>query len=65
MLRFSDGVSIDTNGPYRTLQLSDGWYLVGNGVLLPARDEAEAKQLLSNMVRNDLAFRRIDSSVWD
>jgi hypothetical protein len=42
-LRFTDGVSIDTSGSLRTLHLADGWYAVGDGMLIPcaSREEAE------------------------
>lgn len=43
MIRFSDGVSINTGGRLRVLHLDDGWYVVGNGMLLPMDDEREAQ----------------------
>lgn len=44
ILKFSDGVNINTSGDARTLELKDGWYAVGNGILIPCRDEEEAKK---------------------
>lgn len=44
ILRFSDGVNIDTSGDARTLHLKDGWYALGNGILIPCRDEEEAEK---------------------
>lgn len=44
ILRFSDGVNIDTSGDARTLKLDDGWYALGNGVLMPCRDQEEAEK---------------------
>ena len=48
MLRFSDGVNIDTSGPLRPLKLADGWYVVGEGTLSPVTDgpaaDAEIKR---------------------
>jgi len=41
-LRFSDGIEIDTSGEYRTLELHDGWYVVGHGTCTPCKDEQEA-----------------------
>ena len=35
ILDFEDGISIDTSGPLRILSLHDGWYLVGEGLLMP------------------------------
>lgn len=49
-LRFNDGVEIDTSGEYRTLQLHDGWYVVGHGSLVPCADYAEAVSVRDEMV---------------
>ena len=40
-LRFSDGIEIDTAGELRLLELYDGWYVVGEGKLIPVKDEEE------------------------
>jgi hypothetical protein len=44
MLRFTDGVSIDTSGELRPLKLKDGWYVVGEGMCgaMDSREEAVA-----------------------
>ena len=47
MLRFSDGVNIDTSGPLRTLTLSDGHYVVGQGMLIPVGSLEEARAIIS------------------
>jgi hypothetical protein len=52
ILRFTDGVQIDTSGEYRTLKLQDGWYVVGRGLLKPCADQEEAIK-----VRDDLTSR--------
>jgi len=49
MLSFSDGVTIDTSGNLRSLYLQDGWYVVGNGMLIPVKDKKEADDLIKNM----------------
>jgi len=49
MLRFSDGVTIDTSGPLRKLVLRDGIYLVGEGYLIPVKDEAEYQQIFDKL----------------
>jgi len=46
MLKFNDGVEIDTSGPLRKMQLEDGWYVVGEGILLPVDDENEANKCM-------------------
>lgn len=48
MLRFSDGVNIDTSGPMRTLKLKDGWYAVGEGFLIPCVDREEAQKIVNS-----------------
>lgn len=35
MLNFSDGVSVDTSGKLRVIRLKDGWYVTGQGLLIP------------------------------
>jgi hypothetical protein len=48
-LKFTDGIEIDTSGEYRTLKLFDGWYLVGNGLLIPAKDETDALKMVNEV----------------
>jgi hypothetical protein len=57
MLRFNDGVTIDTSGPPRKLCLSDGLYIVGNGMCCPVDSDDEADQLLSTL-RGDVCEPR-------
>ena len=49
MLRFSDGVNIDTSGPLRTLTLPDGHYVVGNNMLIPVDSLKAAMDLIRKM----------------
>lgn len=49
MLRFSDGVEIDTSGEPRVLELADGFYAVGKGILVPASDRLTAEFLVNKM----------------
>jgi hypothetical protein len=49
VLRFSDGVNIDTSGPYRILHLKDGYYVVGEGTCTPVNHRAEAEAMLAEM----------------
>jgi hypothetical protein len=44
-LRFSDGMIIHTHGPLRIIELSDGWYLVGEGKLVPVGSEEDGKKI--------------------
>jgi hypothetical protein len=49
MLRFSDGVEIDTTGEPRVLQLSDGYYAVGKGILIPVGTKEAAEFMVRRM----------------
>ena len=46
ILRFSDGVTIDTSGELRHLELSDGHYVVGMGMLIPVNTKEEALRII-------------------
>jgi hypothetical protein len=47
ILRFDDGIEIDTSGELRLLELNDGWYVVGEGRLIPVKDEEEGVEIIS------------------
>lgn len=49
MLKFSDGQSFDTNGKLRITQRSDGYYVIGNGMLIPVNDYDEGKKLIQEL----------------
>jgi hypothetical protein len=51
-LEFSDGMIIHTGGELRTLELSDGWYVVGEGKLIPVKSEEEGKKIISSIKDN-------------
>ena len=53
MLRFSDGINIETSGPLRVLRLPDGYYVVGNGMLIPVADRAEAREVIEEMTNSE------------
>ena len=48
-LKFSDGITVDTSGQPRVLHLQDGYYAVGKGILIPARDKVTAEFLVNKM----------------
>lgn len=48
-LQFSDGMEFDTSGELRKELRSDGWYVLGQGMLCPADDEAEADRILERL----------------
>ena len=49
MLKFSDGISIDTSGGLRVLTLHDGVYVVDQGVLIPVKDSEEANKIIKDL----------------
>jgi len=48
-LNFSDGISINTEGKLRPLHLGDGWYVVGEGCLIPVEDMTEAQEVIKKL----------------
>lgn len=49
LLKFSDGVTVDTSGEPRVLHLNDGYYAVGKGILIPATNKITAEFLVNKM----------------
>jgi hypothetical protein len=50
ILRFSDGEEFDTSGPLRKEERYDGWYVIGNGKLIPAKDEEDADEKIERLM---------------
>jgi hypothetical protein len=48
-LKFNDGIQVKTDGPLRKLKLADGWYVTGQGFLIPVRDEHEADEQINQL----------------
>ena len=49
MLRFNDGVEIDTSGDFRVIHLADGYYVVGDGHCMPCNNLQEAETVVISM----------------
>lgn len=49
LIRFSDGVEIDTDGPFRVREFADGWYVLGGGMLIPCTDELEGHAIMCDL----------------
>ena len=45
-LKFSDGITIDTSGPYRAISMKDGMYVVGQGCCFPVKNGKEAFEIM-------------------
>ena len=50
-LRFTDGEVFDLSGPIRKEERYDGWYVIGNGQLIPVRDEKEADEIINKFTK--------------
>ena len=48
-MEFSDGMRFNLSGDYRIEERADGWYVVGNGVLIPVEDEEEGKATIERL----------------
>ena len=49
MLEFNDGVKFDTGGEYRIERRSDGWYVVGSGMVMPVDSRAEGEEVIAEL----------------
>lgn len=49
MLEFTDGVKIDTSGPQRVIGLTDGFYVVGDGMCCPVDSREEGDAMIKRM----------------
>lgn len=48
MLKFTDGETFDTSGELRKEKRYDGWYVLGQGMLIPVQDEEEADKVINS-----------------
>ncbi len=48
-VRFSDGINIQTSGPYRIIRKSDGLYVVGQGILCAVDTRKEGNDLIRDL----------------
>jgi hypothetical protein len=48
MLKFTDGETFDTSGELRKEKRYDGWYVLGQGMLIPVQDEEEADRVINS-----------------
>ena len=49
VLRFSDGITVETSGELRIIRLPDGYYVTGRGMLIPVEDLEEANKVIEEM----------------
>ena len=51
-LKFSDGITIDTSGPYRVISMKDGMYVVGQGCCISVENGKEAFEIIKLFKEN-------------
>lgn len=52
-LKFSDGKTFDTSGSLRQIRRSDGWYVIGDRMLIPVADVEEAQTIIKSLTKKD------------
>lgn len=50
-MRFTDGMTINTDGEYRVIMKSDGLYVVGHGFLCAVETREEGRKLIEELKR--------------
>jgi hypothetical protein len=50
ILKFSDGTEFNTSGPLRAIEEYDGWYVIGQGYLIPVDSEEDAKARIKQLM---------------
>ena len=48
-LRFSDGMELDLSGDLRVVHRRDGWYVVGQGMLITVANREEGDRTVAQM----------------
>lgn len=48
-MKFSDGMEINTQGVLRVIHKADGYYVVGEGWLIPVNSKEEGERTIADM----------------
>lgn len=51
ILKFTDEENFDTSGKIRKEIRKDGWYVIGNGMLIPVKDEKAADEMVKKLTK--------------
>lgn len=62
MIKFNDGINIDTSGPLRVLTLDDGVYVVGEGMLIPMNSYEEANNYIGKQKEITWTGKKLSNS---
>jgi hypothetical protein len=49
ILKFTDGVQLNTDGKLRTEHKRDGWYVLGKGMSIPVHSKEEGEALIKSL----------------
>lgn len=52
-IRFTDGMEFDTSGELRVIHRSDGWYVVGRGMLVAVDNPEDGERLIEELRGGD------------
>ena len=55
IMKFTDGMMINTDGPYRVIRQSDGFYVTGHGFLCPVDSQEEGDKLIADLKEDNPA----------
>lgn len=50
-LKFTDGIEFETSGDLRIVEERDGFYVVGQGWLIPVSGQEEGEEVISKLSR--------------
>ena len=62
ILKFSDGEEFDTSVELQLTLRKDGWYVIGNGLLIPVRDLDEGRKELKKQKEKRKLQRIVDAA---
>lgn len=51
LMKFSDGMNIETSGDYRVIRKPDGLYVVGHGILCAVNSYEEGYDMIESFTR--------------
>lgn len=51
-LKFNDGETFNTGGKLRVELRKDGWYVIGEGMLIPVASQSDGRNLISQLKAN-------------
>ena len=49
ILRFTDGVTLNTDGKLRVVRKKDGYYVLGEGMSIPVESREEGKEIIKQI----------------